>query len=67
MSLLQIIAAHISQIDILHFHTGFDDLGYLSSLETFKRVLPSDNKFSFGDLLSNIVNINYNRGVSDGN
>ena len=67
MPLLQIIAAHISKIDILHFHTGNDNQGYFSALETFKDILHFDHEINFEKLLEILIDMNYEWGISDGN
>ena len=67
MPLLQLIAANLSDIDLLHFHTGFDNEGYLSALKTFNNFLPQDASISTNEFISYILESNYQWGVSDGN
>ena len=66
MPLLQLIAANLSGVDLLHFHTGFDD-DYLSALKTFNNFLPQDASISTNEFMSYILESNYQWGVSDGN
>ncbi|MEE3240629.1 MAG: hypothetical protein VX231_06665, partial [Pseudomonadota bacterium] len=67
MPLLQLIAANLSGVDLLHFHTGFDDEGYLSALKTFDKFFSQDTSISTNEFISYILESNYQWGVSDGN
>ena len=67
MPLLQIIAAHCANVDILHFHTGGDHAGYNAALARLEHLLPLQAKASMADLIKQILAIGYEWGVSDGN
>ncbi|MDG1662333.1 MAG: hypothetical protein P8H97_03040 [Pseudomonadales bacterium] len=67
MPLLQIIAAHCANVDILHFHTGGDHAGYNAALARLEHLLPLQAKASMAGLIKQILAIGYEWGVSDGN
>ena len=66
MPLLQLIAACGSGVNTLVFHSGPDSTGYDKSLGMLEELLPDDQEISLDKLLSQIEDMGFEWGVSDG-
>lgn len=67
MPLLQIIAAYCSDVNVLHFHKGGDDRGFLAALETIQERMPEWEQISLDELIESILSLSFDWGVSGGN
>ena len=66
MPLLQLIAACGSGVNTLVFHSGPDSTGYDKSLGMLEELLPAGQEVSLDKLLSQIEDMGFEWGVSDG-
>jgi hypothetical protein len=69
MALLQILAAHLAQIDRLVFHTanssGTSD--FTKALQIMQQLVPEESLVKISDLLQSIEAMKFQWGISDGN
>jgi hypothetical protein len=66
MPLLQLIAACGSGIDTVVFHSGPDSAGYLKARKLLEELLPMDRETNLETLISEIENMGFAWGQSDG-
>ena len=66
MPLLQLIAACGSGINTMVFHSGPDSTGYARAQKLLEELLPVDKEIVLETLLSQIENMGFEWGVSDG-
>jgi len=67
MTLLQLIAACASGVDLLVFHTGFDGAACHEAVDMLEGVLPEAESVRVAELVSPIDAMGVEWGVSDGN
>jgi len=67
MPLLQMIAAAISGVDLLVFHSGPDSSAYIQAKGMLGALLPAGQPVKWHDVISRIEGMNFEWGVSDGN